>query len=121
MKELPLAEGPEQAEGAVMGDFYTEARPVAESQPSNRAAEGYEENRGAIVEGKIRPNERLIEADLAERLEVSRTPVRESMQRLAADGLVISRRRGWAVREHSPQEIQEIYEVRAALEGYAAR
>jgi DNA-binding GntR family transcriptional regulator len=43
------------------------------------------------------------------------------MQRLAADGLVVSRRRGWAVREHSPQEIQEIYEVRAALEGYAAR
>lgn len=87
----------------------------------NRAVEVYEELRSAIVEGRIRPNERLIEAELAERLDVSRTPIRESMLRLAADGLVISRRRGWVVREHSPQEIQDIYEVRAALEGYAAR
>jgi DNA-binding GntR family transcriptional regulator len=104
-----------------MSEFYSDARRVDVPQYSNRAAEVYEEIRRAIVEGKIRPNERLIEADLAERLDVSRTPVRESMQRLAADGLVVSRRRGWAVREHSPQEIQEIYEVRAALEGYAAR
>jgi DNA-binding GntR family transcriptional regulator len=43
------------------------------------------------------------------------------MQRLAADGLVISRRRRWLVYEHSKQEIEEIYEVRLALEGYAAR
>ena len=91
-----------------------------ESAP-NRAVEVYEELRSAIVEGRIRPNERLIEAELAERLDVSRTPIRESMLRLAADGLVLSRRRGWVVREHSPQEIQDIYEVRAALEGYAAR
>ena len=87
----------------------------------NRSAEVYEDLRRGIVEGRIRPNERLIEAEIAERLAVSRTPVRESMQRLAADGLVLSRRRGWVVREHSPQEVQDIYEVRAALEGYAAR
>lgn len=87
----------------------------------NRAAEVYEQLRRAIVEGRIRPNERLIEADLAERLAVSRTPIRESMLQLVSDGLVTSRRRGWVVREHSAQEIQDIYEVRAALEGYAAR
>ncbi len=91
-------------------------------EPSpNRAAEIYEQLRRAIVEGRIRPNERLIEADLAERLAVSRTPIRESMLQLVSDGLVTSRRRGWVVREHSAQEIQDIYEVRAALEGYAAR
>jgi len=95
-------------------------QPVA-SVGLNRSAEVYEELRRGIVEGRIRPNERLIEAEIAERLAVSRTPVRESMQRLAADGLVLSRRRGWVVREHSPQEVQDIYEVRAALEGYAAR
>lgn len=104
---------------------------MSESTPENREAqpehlqtlstEVYESIRRSIVEGTIRPNERLIEAELAERLDVSRTPVRESMQRLATDGLVLSRRRGWVVREHSPQEIREIYEVRAALEGYAAR
>jgi DNA-binding GntR family transcriptional regulator len=86
-----------------------------------RAAEVYEQLRREIVEGRIRPRERLIEAELAERLAVSRTPIRESIQRLAADGLVISHRRGWVVREHSAQEIREIYEVRAALEGFAAR
>jgi DNA-binding GntR family transcriptional regulator len=89
--------------------------------PNNRAAEVYEELRRAIVEGTIRPNERLIESELAERLDVSRTPVRESMLRLAGDGLIVSRRRGWVVREHSPKEIREVYEVRAALEGFAAR
>lgn len=95
---------------------------VARTEPApNRSSEVYEELRRAIVEGRIRPNERLIEAELAERLKVSRTPIREGMQRLAADGLVLSRRRGWVVREHSTQEITDIYEVRAALEGYAAR
>jgi DNA-binding GntR family transcriptional regulator len=92
---------------------------VAEA-PSNRTTEVYEQLRQAIVEGSIRPNERLIESDLAERLDVSRTPVRESMLRLAGDGLIISHRRGWVVREHSADEIREVFEVRAALEGFAA-
>jgi DNA-binding GntR family transcriptional regulator len=81
----------------------------------------YEQLRRAIVEGVIRPNERLVEAELAERLGVSRTPIRESLPRLGADGLIENRRRGWVVREHSAREIREIYELRAALEGYAAR
>ena len=105
------------AHAAAWDDYGT---PQAEVTAS-RSAEVYEELRRAIVEGRIRPNERLIETELAERLSVSRTPIRESIQRLAADGLVESRRRGWVVREHSAQEIREIYEVRAALEGFAAR
>lgn len=88
--------------------------------PSNRTTEVYEQLRQAIVDGSIRPNERLIESDLAERLGVSRTPVRETMLRLAGDGLIVTQRRGWVVREHSPEEIREVYEVRAALEGFAA-
>jgi DNA-binding GntR family transcriptional regulator len=102
-------------------DFLAEPTLADNESAPNRAAEVYEQLRRAIVEGRIRPNERLIEVDLAKRLNVSRTPVRESMPQLVADGLVISRRRGWVVREHSPQEIQDIFEVRAALEGYAAR
>lgn len=90
-------------------------------RPDTRTTEVYEQLRAAIVQGSIRPNERLIETDLAERLDVSRTPVRESMLRLAGDGLIMSQRRGWVVREHSPDEIREVYEVRAALEGFAAR
>ncbi len=81
----------------------------------------YQTLRAEIVHGDLWPNQPMIEAEIAERLKVSRTPVRESMQRLAADGLIVSRRRRWVVYEHTPEEIQEIYEVRAALEGQAAR
>jgi len=77
--------------------------------------------RTAIVSGEHRPNSRLIEAELAEQLDVSRTPVRDALLRLASEGLVLSRRRGWVVREHTAAEITDIYGVRQALEGYAAR
>lgn len=81
----------------------------------------YQRLRSEIVHGDLWPNQPMIEAEIAERLNVSRTPVRESMQRLASDGLIVSRRRRWVVYEHSADEIREIYEVRAALEGQAAR
>lgn len=81
----------------------------------------YSRLRDDIVHGVLRPNERLIEEELAERLTVSRTPIRESFKRLAAEGLIVNRRRGWVVYEHSLDEIKQIYETRMALEGYAAR
>ncbi|RIK15221.1 MAG: GntR family transcriptional regulator [Acidobacteria bacterium] len=81
----------------------------------------YQTLRSEIVHGDLWPNQPVIEAEIAERLGVSRTPVRESMQRLASDGLIVSRRRRWVVYEHTPEEIREIYEVRAGLEGQAAR
>jgi DNA-binding GntR family transcriptional regulator len=80
----------------------------------------YTRVRADIVHGVLRPNQRLVEVELAERLGVSRTPVRETLQRLVLDGLVRRDRRGWVVHEHSAEEIRSIYEVRAALEGYAA-
>ncbi len=83
--------------------------------------EVYERLRDEIVKGLIRPNERLVELDLAERLGVSRTPVRESLKRLSAEGLIHGGRHHLVVREHAPEEIREIYESRAALEGYASR
>src|SRR3954469_10671867 len=88
---------------------------------SSRSDGIYERLRLAIVTGQVRPNERLIEVELAQQLEVSRTPIREGLLRLAAEGLVISRRHGWVVREHTRNEIRSIYETRAALEGYCAR
>jgi DNA-binding GntR family transcriptional regulator len=101
-----------EAEASVHGDA---------SAGSSLGEDVYWQLRREIVRGDLRPNQPLAEIEIAERLNVSRTPVRESMQRLAADGLVISRRRRWLVYEHSKQEIEEIYEVRLALEGYAAR
>src|ERR1700728_2381464 len=79
----------------------------------------YERIRLAIVSGDIRPNEPLIENDLAEALGVSRTPIRESLQRLAADDLIVTRKRGWAVKEYTTNEIRENFEIRSGLEGMA--
>ena len=98
-----------------------ESKARDDGRTSTTSDEVYEKLRLAIVTGEIRPNAPLIEVDLANALNVSRTPIRESLQRLAADQLVVPRKRGWAVKEYSAQEIQESYEVRAALEGYAAR
>jgi DNA-binding GntR family transcriptional regulator len=99
-------------------------KPVEQDGPESgglRVEDVHERLRAAIISGELRPNERLIEADLAERMHVSRTPVRESIQRLVGDGLVTRHRRGWVVHEHSPEEIREIYEVRAGLESWATR
>lgn len=85
-----------------------------------RSDEIYDRVRADIVQGVLRPNQRLVEVELAEALGVSRTPIRETLQRLALDGLVRRDRSGWVVHEHSAEEIRSIYEVRAALEGYAA-
>ncbi len=57
--------------------------------PQRRSGEVFDRVRQAIIAGELRPNEPLIEADIAERLGVSRTPVRESLQRLAAAGLIV--------------------------------
>lgn len=93
---------------------------AGDNERSSLADEAYERLRTAIIRGEVRPNERLVETELAEWLEISRTPLREGLARLAAEGLVLSTRRGWTVREHTPEEIREIYEVRAALESMAA-
>lgn len=95
--------------------------PLDTAAAPTRSQVVYERLRDAIVRGELRPNERLIEAELADRLAVSRTPVRECLPRLAAEGLIANRGRGWAVLEHTAEQIREIYDVRAALEGYAAR
>lgn len=84
-------------------------------------AQAYQRLRSEIIRGRIRPNVHLVAADLAERLETSRTPIREALQLLASEGLVVAAKRGYVVREHTRDEIREIYEVRAALEEMAAR
>jgi DNA-binding GntR family transcriptional regulator len=84
------------------------------------ATAAYERLRDAILRGDLRPRQRVVETQLAEWMNLSRTPVREALARLASEGLVISERRGWTVRDYSPEEVSEIHEVRAALEGMAA-
>lgn len=90
--------------------------PVLEDPPSNRLV--LHHLRQAIIDGTFRPGDRLHQEDLASEFGVSRIPIREALQRLAAEGLVVLRpQRGAVVRELHPAEIQEIHEIRAALEG----
>ena len=75
-----------------------------------------------IGSGVLRPGDRLREVALAERLAVSRTPIREAIKDLEADGLVEHVPRvGAAIKVLSYAEVVELYEMRAVLEGVAAR
>jgi DNA-binding GntR family transcriptional regulator len=78
--------------------------------------------RESIIDGKIRPGERLVEPDLAGRLGVSRTPLREALLQLDSEGfVVVTPRRGAVVSELSMDDARETYLVKGALESLAAR
>jgi DNA-binding GntR family transcriptional regulator len=78
--------------------------------------------REAIVSGRLQPNERQVESDLARSMGVSRTIIRSALVRLEHEGLVEhERHRGARVRLVSEVEAVEILEARAVLEGLAAR
>jgi DNA-binding GntR family transcriptional regulator len=78
--------------------------------------------RALILTGEYGPEERLIEEQLAERLGVSRTPVRQVLTMLEAEGLVeIEPNRGATVCSFSIEDVWDIYDLRAVLEGHAAR
>ncbi len=73
-----------------------------------------------IVEGALAPGARLVESKLAERLGVSRTPVREALFRLHQEGFVLtSARRGFSVKPLDEREARELFPILAALEGLA--
>lgn len=84
--------------------------------------EVYEKLKREILEGELTPGTPLSENEVARRLDSSRTPVRESLQRLAHDGLVrLISGRGALVTEIAASDIVEIFQMRTALETYAAR
>ncbi|WP_431909205.1 GntR family transcriptional regulator [Amycolatopsis thermoflava] len=80
----------------------------------------YDRVRELIVGGAFPPGQRLTELDLSQRLDVSRTPVREALRRLESDGLVESGQRGVTVIRLSDAELREAYLVRASLEALTA-
>ena len=78
--------------------------------------------RNAIIIGELQPGERLMETQLAEKLGVSRTPIREAIRKLELEGLVIMvPRKGAQVAQFTEKDIQDVLEVRAALESLAAK
>ena len=75
----------------------------------------------AIDAGVFKPGDRLVEVDLAERFGVSRTPVREALQRLETQSLLARDGRSLIVASLDHNQLAELYAVRAELEGLAAR
>ena len=75
----------------------------------------------AIDRGAYRPGDRLVESELADRLGVSRTPVREALQRLETQGLLARDGRSLVVAALDRDQTAELYAVRSELEGLAAR
>ncbi|MFF4013558.1 GntR family transcriptional regulator [Streptomyces sp. NPDC001843] len=74
-----------------------------------------------IIAGRLRPGDRLVERELAERFGVSRVPVREAIRALVNEGFVLFETpRRTVVRRLSPTDVRELFELREALEVYAA-
>ncbi len=78
--------------------------------------------RERIVAGDFRLGERLVESRIAQQLQISRGPVRDALKQLRAEGLVREEpRRGFFIVDLTVEDLREIYELRAAIEGRAAR
>lgn len=77
--------------------------------------------RQEIIAGRLGPGDRLVERELAERFGVSRVPVREAIRALVAEGFVhFETPRRTVVRRLTPNDVRELFELREALEVYAA-
>ncbi len=89
--------------------------PMMESRPIREIA--YEVLKKAIITGEIPAGERIVETDYADRLHISRTPLREALRKLERDGLVeYVMRRGVVVRAFTIEDVRQIYTIRNALE-----
>jgi DNA-binding GntR family transcriptional regulator len=81
----------------------------------------FEYLRDAILTGKLKPGERLMEIQLAEKLGVSRTPVREAMKKLEQENFIeMVPRKGAYVKDINAKDMLEVLEIRKLLEGFAA-
>jgi DNA-binding GntR family transcriptional regulator len=102
-----------------VGKILLEGRPPISRNASAAASEVIRE---AIIEGRLAPGQRLKEEELARELGISRTPVREALLMLESEGLVESvPKRGASVRTYAVDDLDDMYQLRALLEGYAAR
>ena len=90
-------------------------------EPLSLEKMAYNAIKEAILTFRLKPEENLVESDLARQLGISKTPVRESLSRLEREGFVTKiPYTGYYVTPISTQSVSEIFEIRAALEGLAA-
>jgi GntR family transcriptional regulator of vanillate catabolism len=97
------------------------AEPVPITKDSSQTLRAVLGIRDLVLHGEFHAGERLIEAELAERLGVSRTPIRAALQKLAEEGLLDALPAGYAVRSFSEADIDDAIEVRGTMEALAAR
>ena len=93
-------------------------------QPQRRrlADEVYEQLIEAITAGEIGPEDNLVQEKLAADMQISRTPVREALMRLEQEGVLeVSKRGSFRLYQMDDQEVKELYQSRAAVEGQCAR
>lgn len=82
----------------------------------------YQYLKEAIICGELRTGERIVQETLTEQLQVSRTPVRDALQRLSAEGLVVIKPfHGAMVFELSQSDLHELYDIRILMENYACQ
>lgn len=86
-----------------------------------RKEEAYDFIKNKIIQNQLRPNEVISENQITDQLNMSRTPVREAIKQLVADGLVEMRGRENIVAPLTASDVQEVYELRSLLETYALK
>ena len=95
---------------------------AADDAYASRSTFVYRKLRHAIEQGELKPGQRVMEVEVADWLEVSRTPVREALRRLENEGmLALEPRTGLVVASITRQAMLELYVMREVLEGTAAR
>jgi DNA-binding GntR family transcriptional regulator len=100
-------------------EFLKGIKPVGKNK--SMAEVVYKSLKNAIVNGDLKPGQRLVEQKLSDKMQVSRVPVREAIKRLEQYGFVARLPvRGIIVRKVSEEDVNEAFGIRAALESYAA-
>lgn len=101
--------------------MFSEQRDGAMSGQKNGNLDAYRMILDAIDTGEFKPGTKLVESELAERFGVSRTPIREALQRLETQTLLARDGRSLIVASLDHNQLAELYVVRSELEGLAAR
>jgi len=91
-------------------------------EPVTHQKHAYDYVRGKIINLELKPGEYVTDTQIAERLKISRTPVREAFHRLEKEGLLVNEaRKGWRVYSLNLEDIHEIFELKIAIEGMLIR
>ncbi|TDF94206.1 GntR family transcriptional regulator [Paenibacillus piri] len=95
---------------------------IAAIQTVSLSEQVYLSLRKAILKGELPPGHRLLVLEIANKFEISQAPVREALERLKQEGLIVGKtNKGSVVSKITHKEIQDVYELRILIEGHAIR